>query len=460
MARDCRQPKRIQHQPVPEKRVNIASKGVPHGQLSWTSCYDDNCLTHQDSKEQTGWYPKKPKNNGRSGYDTTQPPIKTLAVATKKEAIPVHRPCTLEENNAECIATLSQICENIREKAKTDPIMEDTLRLLEERIKQRLLANTREQLLKFEERGPDTEEIMGNLVHMARQNYDQGQSPKHRRTNSKEIPTKSICMMRREDGDKKFIRKVKEQLRDLSREDRIKTIKKPDLDFEEVDGKIDFRLDEEPHAGHSNLTFGEESPYDSDEPHDVARRRAQTEISHGSYPSIDDTSSEEDSDKGRHKNIDPLDDEQTLQFYGTGEPKKVPMTPRVKGDSSLLNTKDVFHKELFWAECLDDKCLWHLSPKKDSHFYPRRRDGRPIRDVYIDDQLPNWMLMYFNGISKATFGPDPSFPMSCQHDQDMNWQECRHDQCQIHYVYKTQAWREQQEQIEQEQRLRNKMSKN
>ncbi|KAF4776451.1 hypothetical protein HER10_EVM0006305 [Colletotrichum scovillei] len=354
MARDCRQPKRIQHQPVPEKRANIASKEIPHAQLSWTACYDDNCLIHQDSKEQTGWYPKKPKNNERPGYDTTPPPVKTLAVATKEEEIPIYRPLTLEDNNIECVAILSQICQNIEEKAKTDPIMKDTLHLLEERIMQRLQASTREQLLKFEERGPDTEEIMDRL-----------QQPHLRR--------------------------------------RI--------------------------------------TYDSDEPRDVARRRAQTEIDHGFYPSVDDTSSDEEPEEPRCKNIDPYEDDQTVQFHGTSQPKEVPMTPLVKGDSSLLNTKDAFHEELFWAECLDDKCLWHLSPKKESRFYPRRRDDRPIKDVYVDDQLPNWTLTYFNGLDKATFEPDPCFPMRCQNSNDMEWDECRHDHCQIHYVPKSQAWR-------------------
>ncbi|EXF86303.1 hypothetical protein CFIO01_13748 [Colletotrichum fioriniae PJ7] len=348
MARDCRQPKRIQHQPVPEKRANLASKEVPHEQLTWTACYDDDCFTHQESKNETGWYPKAPKKT------------KTLAMAKKEE-----------------------------------------------------------------------------------------------------IPTKYICMMRKEYGNKKFIRKVKEQLEDLSREDRIEVIKRPELDFKEIEGRIDFRLNnEEPQAGSSSFVFGKDSPYDSDEFYEVTRRHTQTEISQGSCPSIDDTSSEEDSDEPRYRNIDPLDDEQTLQFYGTGEPKEVSMTRPTKKDHSLLDVKDVFHKELFWAECLDDKCLWHLSPKKDSHFYPRRRDNRPIKDVYVDDQLPNWMLMYFDGTDRATFGPDPSFPMSCQHNKDMDWHECRHDQCQIHYIYKAQAWRERQEQIEQEDRLRRRMSKN
>ncbi|KAK6221473.1 hypothetical protein QIS74_04766 [Colletotrichum tabaci] len=48
MARECRQPKKQRFQPVPEKgrQINIANKDTPYASLSWTACYDDNCLTH------------------------------------------------------------------------------------------------------------------------------------------------------------------------------------------------------------------------------------------------------------------------------------------------------------------------------------------------------------------------------------------------------------------------------
>ncbi|KAK1445280.1 hypothetical protein CMEL01_16823 [Colletotrichum melonis] len=434
-------------------------------QLSWTACYDDNCLTHQDSKEQTGWYPKQPKNTGRSGYDTT-PSVRTLAVATKEEKIPAYRPCTLKENNIECIATLSQICKNIEEKAKTDPVMKDTLHLLKGRIKQRLLASTREQLLKFEERGPDTEEIMSGLVYMARRNHMNQKQPIESKEglDSDNIPTKSICMMRRVDADKKFIRKVKEQLKDLAREDKIEVLKRPTLDFGVTkEGKINFNPKEEEdiEIGTSSFHFNEaESPYDSDEPRDVARRRAQMEIDHKAPPSVDDTSSEEDDDEPRCKHIHPFEDDQIVQFYGTGERKKVAMTPHTDKDHSLLDPEDPFHKELFWAECLDDKCLQHLAYKQDSRFYPRRRDNKPIKDIYVEDQLPSWTLLSFDDSDKATFGPDPSFPMKCLNSEYMEWEDCRHDQCQIHYIGKAKAWREHQERHEQRNRPKKQMTKN
>ncbi|PTB47441.1 hypothetical protein M431DRAFT_44336, partial [Trichoderma harzianum CBS 226.95] len=34
---------------------------VPHNLLSWTGCYDDQCLMHKEEKEMTKWYPKAPK---------------------------------------------------------------------------------------------------------------------------------------------------------------------------------------------------------------------------------------------------------------------------------------------------------------------------------------------------------------------------------------------------------------
>ncbi|KAJ0381766.1 hypothetical protein COL922a_013881, partial [Colletotrichum nupharicola] len=76
----------------------------------------------------------------------------------------------------------------------------------------------------------------------------------------------------------------------------------------------------------SNWTFGEEesSLYDSDEPRDVARQRAQAEIAYGFTPSVDDTSSEEVSDNEeeaqqllQYQIVDMKRDEQQRYFYGT-----------------------------------------------------------------------------------------------------------------------------------------------
>jgi Zinc knuckle len=41
----------------------ILQAPVPHKNLSWTGCYEDNCQTHASDKDATGWYPKKSKSN-------------------------------------------------------------------------------------------------------------------------------------------------------------------------------------------------------------------------------------------------------------------------------------------------------------------------------------------------------------------------------------------------------------
>jgi len=46
--------------PLPDPRELSSTKKVDHASLSWTACYDDNCLAHKDSKDGSGWYPKKP----------------------------------------------------------------------------------------------------------------------------------------------------------------------------------------------------------------------------------------------------------------------------------------------------------------------------------------------------------------------------------------------------------------
>ncbi|KAJ0267423.1 hypothetical protein COL940_014382 [Colletotrichum noveboracense] len=76
----------------------------------------------------------------------------------------------------------------------------------------------------------------------------------------------------------------------------------------------------------SNWTFGEgeSSPYDSDESHDVARQRAQAEIAYGFTPSVDDTSSEEESNSKeetqqllQYQTINITHNKQQQYFYRT-----------------------------------------------------------------------------------------------------------------------------------------------
>ncbi|KAJ0329345.1 hypothetical protein KNSL1_013806, partial [Colletotrichum chrysophilum] len=107
---------------------------------------------------------------------------------------------------------------------------------------------------------------------------------------------------------------------------------------QELDEQVEEESDEEPDHQHdpmeeqrllnltSNWTFGEgeSSQYDSEEPRDVARQRAQAEIAYGFTPSVDDTSSEEESDDEeetrqllRYQTIDMKHNEQQRYFYGT-----------------------------------------------------------------------------------------------------------------------------------------------
>jgi hypothetical protein len=44
----------------PERTI-AATTAVSHGAMSWTACYDDNCMTHNSDKRATGYYPRKKK---------------------------------------------------------------------------------------------------------------------------------------------------------------------------------------------------------------------------------------------------------------------------------------------------------------------------------------------------------------------------------------------------------------
>ncbi|KAK3337213.1 hypothetical protein B0T19DRAFT_472152 [Cercophora scortea] len=52
--RDCKGKARDGWQETPTGRqVSQVSKKVDHDRLSWTACYDDNCLSHKSDKEGT-----------------------------------------------------------------------------------------------------------------------------------------------------------------------------------------------------------------------------------------------------------------------------------------------------------------------------------------------------------------------------------------------------------------------
>nr|XP_036575833.1 reverse transcriptase domain protein [Colletotrichum truncatum]KAF6782466.1 reverse transcriptase domain protein [Colletotrichum truncatum] len=80
MARDCRQPKRIQG---PPRQASVAQKQRDHSSEKWTNCFNDLYNDHREAKENSRWYPKDP--SGRSGCDTTGMNDKILAVADRQD---------------------------------------------------------------------------------------------------------------------------------------------------------------------------------------------------------------------------------------------------------------------------------------------------------------------------------------------------------------------------------------
>lgn len=86
-SRDCKQhrKKKTNWTPVPEGKKQLNSANIqkitpkaepPHGFLSWTACYDDNCLTHLSDKQGGGWFPTAPKKKAMT--------TKTLAMLSRR----------------------------------------------------------------------------------------------------------------------------------------------------------------------------------------------------------------------------------------------------------------------------------------------------------------------------------------------------------------------------------------
>ncbi|KAH9228804.1 hypothetical protein K456DRAFT_57100, partial [Colletotrichum gloeosporioides 23] len=138
------------------------------------------------------------------------------------------------------------------------------------------------------------------------------------------------------------------------------------------------------------LTFGEgeSSPYDSNKSHDVARQHAQAEIAYRFTPSVDNTSSKEESNSKeetqqllQYQTINITHDEQQRYFYRT--PANVRdqdyIPERHIEDHPALRSDHRNHRTLFWPQCFFDKCKEHLGDKHEHQFYPRRHDEHPIR---------------------------------------------------------------------------------
>ncbi|KAF5519208.1 Retrotransposon-derived protein PEG10 [Colletotrichum aenigma] len=202
----------------------------------------------------------------------------------------------------------------------------------------------------------------------------------------------------------------------------------------------------------NNWTFGEEesSSYDSDKPRDVARQRAQTEMTYGFTPSMDDSSSEEEPDDQegrikqllRYQKIDMLQDKQQRHFYGTSAAQRDrSYTPQLHTeDHPALRSNHRLHRTLFWPQCFHDKCKEHMGEKHDYQFYPRRHDDEPIHEIYSTSVMIGWTMVLVED-NLAVFRPSPQFPMRCQHDDSMKWDECQQDECQVHYQEKARTWR-------------------
>jgi Retrotransposon gag protein len=73
---DCYKKKGIKPWENKEKQLVLAKtqidtiQEVPHNSLSWTACYDDSCATHKNSKDGSGWYPRKPRQKKNVRIDT------------------------------------------------------------------------------------------------------------------------------------------------------------------------------------------------------------------------------------------------------------------------------------------------------------------------------------------------------------------------------------------------------
>ncbi|TIC95016.1 Retrotransposon-derived protein PEG10 [Colletotrichum higginsianum] len=400
MARECRQPKKQRFQPVPEKsrQINIASKDIPHASLSWTACYDDNCLTHQDSKEQSGWYPKPPRTlaMARSGYEKT-------GICK-----------TPNEHQRQCVDVLRQVC-GIASYQKIPDARKGLMK--DDPSKKKETPREQPRTLAMMRRGPNqklTRKINEQLDEM----LQEGQLEEVKRPMLQGLiaPNGQID-----------ITALDQVAAANPRDPRTWTSKQREA-YER--------------AASDHLQGPDSLNYDSEET--PSYRIMPSQYYETYIASSSDEESPEPPKRPEYQIIHPADDNQSVKFHGTAYKKNHPPTPLVPGDHPLLDPSNQNHQDLFWAECLDDNCKDHKKGKKKFYFYPRRYTEEPIQDVYLHKQLPFWTMRLYEEGNIATFAPDPEYPMSC-YNNDQGWQQCRHDECLIHSKAKSRAWRKAQE---------------
>ena len=113
LAKDCKSPKQGRNdfrKALESSKVNTMTKQPDHGSMSWTACYNDNCLTHKSDKEGIGWYLRGPKTlamvrqmstrginqmiDGIPVRTTTRSP--TMDIPDRQPEPPVYKPETVD----------------------------------------------------------------------------------------------------------------------------------------------------------------------------------------------------------------------------------------------------------------------------------------------------------------------------------------------------------------------------
>ncbi|KAK6224224.1 reverse transcriptase domain protein [Colletotrichum tabaci] len=409
IARECRQPKRLQNRPLPEdtKKANIAKKEVPHEQLSWTACYNDGCPTHQDGKEQAGWYPREPKN-------------KTVAVSRKSKHGDVQ---IMEKRNQQLITKLIQARDTAQAQLSS-PNMPETLQAIKARLQQRIQAqgDYQRQLALEEDLAGSVQEEIGLTSRLtkivavgkkqAKPSFSQPRLGIRERTPQEAIEVlgeRTSSDYTSDSGESldeflppsKMERRAAEQLLELRQTRSSTRSKSPNLKIKQEMRQRLRNLDPYDRTKLQEYEIDEGNDIDSDEP-----------LASQTY--LDNSRTQ----INQRPNVDKTHNNQEIRFYGT-EDVDVNNRPEVRiqekplfGDDKLLELTHKRHYRIFRADCIYDECKTHLRSKEEYAFYPRRQGREPIPRAYQDSELNTWKVKEY--LTKwLCFQPSPKHPMPC-----------------------------------------------
>jgi hypothetical protein len=447
-ARECRQPKKLGWKQVPEKRANLTmvdqgrsgydiirdvsirpkpptqektislaqkdKKKVTfqqpfvsnHSSISWTRCYDDNCLTHKEDKEGSGWYPQGPRKiRETETYSTTfyrkNTDEPTIVTTSKNVSLARKERLTKEEQ------------ERMEPEVKQEDRSWTNGRIADNRPPRQIITPSLQRQEAFRQpeyqRPSVTPEAMtltelindiANAESVKQEDTDteSDEIPETQFDSYSQIPPASLETGSTTDEDNELVNGVTHA-----------NLPNYQTDLEAIEDEFDNAVTWlNPQTNevipHPRLMMGEYLNVVPSGIHDVI-----------ALPGVP------------YEEIKKRRNELAFQLRVTDD-------ARLDGDHSE-------HDEIAWMNCIDHRCNEHFPTKVEKDFFPIRFRNWDISIPYTKYEIGTWDILDDDDEEKGyhIFAPDyESWPPQCRDEQRLT--NCTEYRCKYHCIRKAIEW--------------------